>query len=131
MTVTLSLLPIANPVVEGTATAPLLRVLHDALCACAELDPDLFHSTTAAGRVATSIAGLARSAVAALGADPGTALRDGPGVVVIRDLAHAVTLLELASAGSRESVNYPDPDGFGVAAAAAYVISEQAIRSGA
>ncbi len=129
MTLTLPLVDVAEPVADGTAAAPVLEVLHHALSACAELDPDLLHSTTAAGRAATSLAGLARSAVAALGADPGAPLRNGPGVVVVRDLVQAVTLLELAAAGSPEGVDRPDPDGLGSAAAETYAIMEQAIRS--
>jgi len=130
MTTMLSAVQIADPIAEEIATPPLLEVLHDALLACAELDPDLLHSTTAAGRAATSLAGLARSAVAALGAAPGTALHNGPGVVVIRDLVRAVTLLELAAAGSPESVARRDLVRFGAAAAAAYASMLRAIRSG-
>jgi len=129
MTLALPLVEIAEPVAEGTATAPVLEVLHHALSACAELDPDLLHSTTAAGRAATSLAGLARSAVTALGADPGVALRNGPGVVVLRDLVQAVALLELAAAGSPENIDRPDADGLGAAAAETYAIMKQAIRS--
>jgi len=131
MTVTLPFVQIADPVAEGTGTAPLLEVLYDVLNTCAELDPDLFHSTTPAGRVATSLAGLARSAVAALGADPGTTLRNGPGVMVIRDLGHAVMLLELAAAGSPEGVNRPDTYGFVAAATAAYAVLRQAVPANA
>ena len=129
MTLTLPFVEIAEPVGEGTATAPVLGVLHRALSACAELDPDLLHSTTAAGRAATSLAGLARSAVGALGADPGVALHNGPGVVVLRDLVRAVTLLEVAAAGSSENIDRPDPDGLGADAAETYAIMKQAIRS--
>jgi hypothetical protein len=107
----------------------VLEVLHHAISACAELDPDVLHSTTAAGRAATSLAGLARSAVAALGADPGVSLHNGPGVVLLRDLVHAVTLLELAAAGSPENIDRPDPDGLGAAAAQTCAIMKQAIRS--
>ncbi|HZJ05359.1 MAG TPA: hypothetical protein VFD59_07800 [Nocardioidaceae bacterium] len=131
MTLTLPLVEIAEPVAEGTATAPLLEVLYDVLTTCAELDPDLFHSTTAAGWAATSLAGLARSAVAALGADPGVALHNGPGVVVIRDLVHAVTLLELAAAGSPGNTYRLDPDGFVAAATAAYAVLRQAVPANA
>jgi hypothetical protein len=129
MTLTLPHFEIAEPVAEGTAAAPVLEVLHHAISACAELDPDLLHSSTAAGRAATSLAGLARSAVAALGADPGVALHDGPGVVVVRDLVQAVTLFELAVAGSPENIDRPDPDGLGAAVAETYALMKQAIRS--
>lgn len=129
MTITLPLAQIVEPHAEPTATAPLIEVLRDALSTCAELDPDLLHSSSAAGQAATSLAGLARSAVAALGGDPGTTLHDGPGVVVVRDLVHAVMLLELAAAGSPQCVNGPDLDGFGAAAAAAHATLVETGRS--
>lgn len=130
MTITLPIAPIAEPDAKASATAPLLEVLRDALCACAELDPDLLHSSTAAGQAATSLAVLARSAVAVLGGDPGTRLHDGPGVVVIRDLVHAVMLLELAAAArSPQSLDCLDLDGFGSAAAAAYAALLETTRS--
>ena len=78
-TLTLPLVEIAEPVAEGTAAAPVLEVLHHAVSICAELDPDLLHSTTAAGRAATSLARLARSAVAALARIPGSLSTTGRG----------------------------------------------------
>jgi hypothetical protein len=129
MTATLPLVEVAEPAAEGTAPALVLEVLHRALSSCAELDPDLLHSTTVAGRAATSLAALARSAAAALGADPGVVLHNGPGVVVLRDLVQAVTLFEVAVAGSPENSDRPDLDGLGTAAAGAFAMMNQAIRS--
>ena len=89
----------------STSTPPGLQELraelHDALLACAQEDPDLFHSSTAAGRALLALASRARSAAGALGVDPGTCLTSGPGVVVVRDLVAAVRLLDAATAGLR------------------------------
>lgn len=60
----------------------------------------------------------------------GTTVPDGPGVVVIRDLVHAVMLLELAAAGFPQGVNCPDPAGFGAVTAAAHAtLLETTMRS--
>jgi hypothetical protein len=130
MTITLPLAPVAEPDVKANDdTTSLLKVVRDALVTCAELDPDMLHSSTPAGEAVIHLARLARSAVAALGGDPGTTLYEGPGVVVIRDLVHAVMLLELAAAGSPEGVNGPDLGGFGAAAGAAHASLQETIRS--
>lgn len=131
MTITLHRSEIASaPVVEGASTALVLEVLRDALFACAEPDLDMFHSTTPAGRAATSLAGLARSAVASLGAEPGPVLHDGPGVVVIRDLAQAVILVEVAAAHATDSARSPSLDGLAASIEAAYATLHETIRSG-
>ena len=131
MTITLHRSEIAAaPVVEGASTALMLEVLRDALFACAEPDLDMFHSTTPAGRAAISLAGLARSAVAALGAEPGPVLHDGPGVVVIRDLAQAVILVEVAAAHAADSARLPSLDGLAASIGAACATLHETIRSG-
>jgi hypothetical protein len=130
MTITLHRSEIAAaPVVEGASTALVLEVLRDALFACAEPDLDMFHSTTPAGRAAISLAGLARSAVAALG-EPGPVLHDGPGVVVIRDLAQAVILVEVAAAHAADSARSPSLDGLAASIGAACAALHETIRSG-
>ncbi len=101
MTTTLTSIEIAEAGTTQVATARALALLGDAATTCAELDPDLLHSTTVAGRAVVCLASLARSAAAALGACPGPVLRDGPGVVVVRDLVRAATLLESAASGPR------------------------------
>jgi hypothetical protein len=75
----------------------VLGILRDTVVAVSEVDPDLLHSHTSAGHAVVTLAGVARAAAAALGADAGTALRTASGVVVVRDLVVAVSLLELAA----------------------------------
>lgn len=99
MTTTLTRIEIAEAGTPQVATARALAVLGDAATTCAELDPDLLHSATVAGRAVICLASLARSTASALGAYPGPVLRDGPGVVVVRDLVRATTLLESAASG--------------------------------
>jgi hypothetical protein len=77
----------------------IIRVLaNDALAMVAGEDPDRFGSDTAAGRALLSLAARARFAAATRGADSGTPLTAGPGVVVVRDLVAAVRLLDSAVA---------------------------------
>ncbi len=129
MTITLHRSDIASaPVIDGASTALVLEVLRDALVACAEPDLDVFHSTTAAGRAATSLAGLARSAVAVLGAEPGHVLHYGPGVVVIRDLAQAVMLVEVAAPRATDSAGSPALDGLAASIGVAYATLQETIR---
>ena len=130
MTITVHRSEIAAPVVEGISTALVLEVLRDALFACAGPDLDVFHSTTLAGRAATSLAGLARAAAAALGAEPGPVLHDGPGVVVIRDLAQAVMMVEVAAAHATDSARPPALDGLAASIWAACATLQETIRSG-
>ena len=85
--------------ISGTTAAgtdSLLALLHESLSAIEERDPDLLHSWTAPGQALVHLAALARQATAALGAEPGTCLTDGPGVVVVRDLVSATRLLTRA-----------------------------------
>lgn len=88
----------AKPSQASTRDAhPLLSTLRETVDAVSELDPDLLHSHTSAGRAVVALAGAARAAAAALGVERGTVLRTAPGVVVVRDLVAAVSLLELAA----------------------------------
>lgn len=121
MTMTMHRRPVASPGVHETTTARVLGVLRDALSACAERDPDLFCSTTDAGRAVVSLARSARTAAAAWGAQPGPFLHDGPGIVVVRDLARAVRLVEAAAAHATDSGCPPALDGLGLEAAYATV----------
>ncbi|HLM05180.1 MAG TPA: hypothetical protein VK402_08355 [Blastococcus sp.] len=83
-----------------TSAADALSVLmNDALSVAAGEEDDAFSSDTAAGRTLLALAGLAREAAGRLGADPGAALGAGPGVVVVREFAAAVRLLEQARDG--------------------------------
>ena len=75
------------------ATEMLLAVLIDALSACEEQDLDLLHGRSRVGSELLSLSAVARRAAAALGADAGVHLTDGPGVVVVRDLVAATRLL--------------------------------------
>jgi hypothetical protein len=75
----------------------VLDILYDTLDVVSELDPDLLDSYSSAGRAVSSLAAAARAAAAALGAAPGIALGHASGVVVVRDLVAAVSLLELAA----------------------------------
>ena len=84
----------ATPHARQRRTESLSTVLNRAVAALALLDPDLLHASTAAGRAVLSMASIARSAAGSLGADPGTFLTSGPGVVVIRDLVAAVQVLD-------------------------------------
>jgi hypothetical protein len=95
MTITLNRETQPLPVTRSDAEG-VLGILRDTVIAVSELDPDLLHSHTSAGDAVVTLAGVARAAAAALGADPGTALRTASGVVVVRDLVAAASLLELA-----------------------------------
>ena len=79
-----------------TSTDSLQALMHDALFAVAEQPADRFSSTTTAGRDLLSLAAMARLAARALGADAGIPLTAGAGVVVVRDFAAAVRVLDLA-----------------------------------
>jgi hypothetical protein len=79
----------------------LLPVLHRALEAHAFDDDGDPHGRTPAGRALLDLARWARAAAADLGADPGTTLSDGSGVVVLRELAAATRLLTRAADGAR------------------------------
>lgn len=91
------------PALRGAA---LLAVLREVVSASADLDPDLLHSTLPAGRAAIRLATAARADAAASGIDAGTPLTAGPGIVVMREMVSALTLL--ASAVDAETLG-PDP----------------------
>jgi hypothetical protein len=74
----------------------LLDLLDDALAVVADDATDSYDGRTPAGQALLSLAALARQAAGALGADPGTVLAGGPGVVVVREFAAAVQLLHRA-----------------------------------
>jgi hypothetical protein len=81
-----------------TASTDLLRdVLHTTLDRVAGEDPDAYDSRTADGQELLSLAALARRTARALGADAGTTVASGPGVVVVREFAAAVRLLDQAA----------------------------------
>ncbi len=86
----------------GTTPTPaidaLRHLLDDVLSSVGADDAtERYSSRTPAGRTLLSLATLARRAAGALGADPGVALTGGPGVVVQRELASAVRLLQEAA----------------------------------
>ena len=88
-----------------TATsAELLReLMHDALTAAADDAADSFDSRTATGRTLLSLAAVARTAAGALGTEPGIPVTSAPGVVVVRELAAAVRLLDRAGTPDAET----------------------------
>lgn len=96
MTITMNRIE-TQPLAGNTEADGVLGTLHDTIDAVSELDPDLLHSHTSAGHAVVTLAGTARAAAEALGAAPGTALRAASGVVVVRDLVAAVSLLDLAA----------------------------------
>ena len=69
-------------------------LLHDALEVAADDSADLFDGGTTTGKTLLALAALARQTAGALGADPGITVLAGPGVVVVRELAAAVRLLD-------------------------------------
>jgi hypothetical protein len=88
---------------SATSGVDNLRVLmNDALAVAADDAADRYSSRTAAGRTLLALAAVARQAARDLGTDSGTALAAGPGVVVQREVAAAVRLLDRA--GDDESV---------------------------
>ena len=111
MTTTITRTPLTAtaPTTGTTADAgTLLAVLDDALWAVAEEEPEVFDARTPAGTAATSLSAIARRAAAALGAEPGVHLTEGPGVVVVRDLVTATRLLARAveDAGIRSGTEF-------------------------
>ena len=69
-------------------------LLHDALEVASDDTADLFDGGTTTGKTLLALAALARRTAGALGADPGITVLAGPGVVVVRELAAAVRLLD-------------------------------------
>ena len=81
-----------------SATDALRLLLDDVLLSVAADDAaDGYAGRTPAGRTLLALATLARRAAGALGADPGVPLLGGPGIVVQRELAAAVRLLDEAA----------------------------------
>ena len=85
-----------------TSTTDDLRALLDDALSVVDDDPsDSYDGGSAMGRTLLALAALARQAAGALGADPGITVLAGPGVVVVRDFAAAVRLLDRAAASGR------------------------------
>ena len=102
--------------------ADLLRqLMDDALCVAADDAADSFDSRTATGRTLLSLAAVARRAAGVLGAEPGIPLRSGPGVLVVREFAAAVRLLD----GTQEGAG--DVDGLLPAAKALHAQLHEAL----
>ena len=81
-----------------TESTELLRdVLRTTLDRVAGEDPDTFDSRTEGGRELLWLAARARQAARSLGADAGTTVASGPGIVVVREFAAAVRLLDQAA----------------------------------
>jgi hypothetical protein len=102
-----------TPTAPTPTTEALRDVLDDALDVAADdaadEAADRYSSRTPAGRTLLSLAAVARRAAGAVGAEPGVALTDGPGVVVQRELAAAARLLdEAAEAAHNESWEVDD-----------------------
>jgi hypothetical protein len=87
----------------------VLGVLLDDVLRDVADDADRYSSRTPAGRALLSLAALARRAAGSLGAEPGAPLTSGPGIVVQRELAAAVHLLdEAVAAAEGESAEVAD-----------------------
>src|SRR4051794_40603328 len=108
-----------------TASADLRKLMHDALDVAADDAANSFDSRTPAGRALLSLATLARQAAGALGAEPGTTLAGGPGVVVVREFTAAVRRLDRAASRSGESA---DVDGFLATAKGMHARLHDAVR---
>ena len=81
-----------------SATDALRLLLDDVLLSVADDDDtDRYSSRRPEGRALLSLATLARRAALAIGAEPGIALSDAAGVVVLRELAAAARLLDEAA----------------------------------
>jgi hypothetical protein len=79
----------------------LRALMYDALSVAADESPDSFDGGTTKGRTLLGLAAVARQAAGSLGADPGITVLAGPGVVVVRDFAAAVRLLDRAADSDR------------------------------
>jgi hypothetical protein len=99
MVMTTTMLRTDHPVPTTTSGVDDLRpLLYDALSVASDDSADSFDGGTTKGRTILALAKVAREAAGALGADPGIAVLAGPGVVVVRELAAAVRLLDRAAA---------------------------------
>ena len=107
-----------SPTPATPALAAVLAVLEEALLLCADADPGALHGRSPAGRAALGLSALARSTVTDLGSDAGVALTDGPGIVVVRDLAAATSRLAAAARAGR-AADRAHVSGAGVEAARA------------
>ena len=88
-----------------TSSVDALRdLMHDGLSVAADDVADSFDGGTVTGRTLLALAAVARAAAGALGADPGITVLAGPGVVVVREFAAAVRLLD-SVAGSADEGN--------------------------
>jgi hypothetical protein len=79
----------------------LRALMYDALSVADDDFPDSFDGGTTRGRMLLALAGLARQAAGALGADPGIRVLAGPGPVVVREFAAAVRLLDRVADSGR------------------------------
>jgi hypothetical protein len=86
-----------------SSSADALRdLMHDALSVAADDAADTFDGGTVTGRTLLAMAAVARQAARALGADPGITVLAGPGVVVVREFAAAVRLLDSVADSGNE-----------------------------
>jgi hypothetical protein len=92
--------------VSGADTLRML--MNDALSVASDDDADQYSSSTVAGRTLLAMAAVARQAARVLGEDPGTPLTAGSGVVVERELAAAVRLLDRAGEPRDDASVYLD-----------------------
>jgi len=89
------------PSAPTTGSDVLRAQIDDALSAAAQDDAvDRYASDTPAGRRLLSLAAQARTTAGRLGADSGTPLVSGPGIVVLRELSAAAHLLDVAVGGA-------------------------------
>ena len=95
-----------------SAIDDIRALLHEALAVAADDSADLYDGGTTTGKTLLALAALARRAAGALGADPGITVLAGPGVVVVREVAAAVRLLDQAADSGRDG----DLDGLRVTA---------------
>jgi hypothetical protein len=108
----------------ASSTVLLRELMHDALSLAADDAADSFDSRTTTGRTLLSLAAVARQAAGALGAEPGIPVTTAPGVVVVRELAAAVRLLDRAGSPDAGS---GDVDGHLAAAKALHAQLHEAL----
>ncbi len=123
---TTTYLPTDTTTRTASGVDDLRALLYDALSVAADHSPDSFDGGTTRGRTLLALAALARQAVGALGAEPGIPVLAGPGVVVVRDFAAAVRLLDRAAASHPGA---GDLDGVLAAAKSLHAQLHEAARS--